>query len=97
MKQEFLEEFADFCSSLAQAVIMLLARRQIHKKKITRDSVSSLRMIFVSSSSRLLCTHQSHKYDHHGGAVRPSFGMGSMDTPDRTRRPSSKGVGRGGG
>jgi hypothetical protein len=63
MKQEFLEEFADFCSSLAQAVIMLLARRQIHKKKITRDSVSSLRMVFVSSSSRLLCTQQSHKYD----------------------------------
>jgi hypothetical protein len=32
MKQEFLEEFADFCSGLAQDVIMLLARRQIHTK-----------------------------------------------------------------
>jgi hypothetical protein len=38
-----------------------------------------------------------HKYDHHGGAVCPSYGVGSMDPPNRTRRPSSKGVGRGGG
>ena len=38
-----------------------------------------------------------HKHYHHGGAVRPSFGVGSMDPPDRTRRPSSKGVRRGGG
>ncbi len=36
-----------------------------------------------------------HKYYHHGGAVRPSFGVGSMDPLDRTRRPSSEGVGRG--
>jgi len=33
-----------------------------------------------------------HKYDHHGGAVCPSYGMGSMDTPDRTRVTSSEGV-----
>jgi hypothetical protein len=37
-----------------------------------------------------------HKHHHHGGAVRPSFGVRSMDPPDRTRRPSSEGVGRGG-
>jgi len=38
-----------------------------------------------------------HKYDHHGGAICHSYGVGSMDPPDRTRRPSSEGVGRGGG
>jgi hypothetical protein len=38
-----------------------------------------------------------HKYDHHGGAVCHSYGVGSMDPPDRTCRPSSEGVGRGGG
>jgi len=38
-----------------------------------------------------------HKHYHHGGAVRPSFGVGSIDPPDRTRRPSSEGVGWGGG
>jgi hypothetical protein len=38
-----------------------------------------------------------HKHYHHGGAVCPSFGVGSMDPPDRTRRPSSEGVGRGSG
>ena len=38
-----------------------------------------------------------HNHYHHGGAVRPSFGMGSMDPPDHTRRPSSEGVGRGDG
>ena len=30
-----------------------------------------------------------------GGAVRPSYGVGSMDPPDRTRVISSKEVGRG--
>ena len=38
-----------------------------------------------------------HKYDTHGGAVCHSFGMGSMDPPDRTRVTSSKGVRGGGG
>ena len=38
-----------------------------------------------------------HKHYHHGGAVRPSFGVGSMDPPDWTRRPSSEEVWRGGG
>jgi hypothetical protein len=28
--------------------------------------------------------HQSHKHHHHGGAVCPSYGVVSMDTPDRT-------------
>jgi hypothetical protein len=37
-----------------------------------------------------------HKYDHRGGAVCPSYGVVSMDTPDPTRRPSSEGVGGGG-
>ena len=39
--------------------------------------------------------HNNHKHHHHGGAVCPSFGVGSMDPPDRTRVNSSKGVGRG--
>ena len=38
-----------------------------------------------------------HKHYHHGGAICSSFGMGSMDPPDRTRVTSSEGVGRGGG
>ena len=48
-----------------------------------------------STKITLTTTQQSHKYDHHGGAVRPSYGVGSMDPPDRTRRPSSEGVGGG--
>ena len=50
-----------------------------------------------SMESTLHHKHTIHKHYHHGGAVRPSFGVGSMDPPDRTRRPSSEGVGRGGG
>ena len=38
-----------------------------------------------------------HKHYHHGGAVRPSFGVRSMDPPDQTRITSSKGVRRGDG
>jgi hypothetical protein len=40
-------------------------------------------------------TQPPHKHHHHGGAVCPSYGVGSMDPPDRTRRPYSKGVVRG--
>ncbi len=36
-----------------------------------------------------------HKHHHHGGAVRPSFGVRSMDPPDRTRDPLPKGSGGG--
>jgi len=36
--------------------------------------------------------HNNHKHHHHGGAVCPSYGMGSMDTPDRTSVTSSEGV-----
>ena len=48
-----------------------------------------------STESTLQCKHNNHKHHHHGGAVCPSYGVGSMDTPDRTRVTSSKGVGRG--
>jgi hypothetical protein len=30
----------------------------------------------------------SHKYHHHGGAVCPSYGVGSMDLPDPTHTTS---------
>jgi len=50
-----------------------------------------------STESTLQHKHNNHEHHHHGGAVCPSFGVGSMDPPDRTRVTSSKGVGRGGG
>jgi hypothetical protein len=37
----------------------------------------------------------SHKHHHHGGAVCPSYGVLTMDTPDRTCVTSSEGVGQG--
>ena len=37
---------------------------------------------------------QSHKYHQHGGAVCPSYGMVSMDTPNQMQLISSEGVGR---
>ena len=42
-------------------------------------------------------TQESHKHHHHGGAFCPSYGVGSMDTPDRTWVTSSEGVGQGHG
>ena len=39
-------------------------------------------------------TQQSHKHHHNGSAVCPSYGVISMDTPDRTRVTYSKGVGQ---
>jgi hypothetical protein len=50
-----------------------------------------------STENTLHHKHTIHKHYHHGGAVHPSFGVGSMDPPDRTRVISSEGVGRGGG
>jgi hypothetical protein len=40
-------------------------------------------------------TQLTHKHHHHGGAVCPSYGVVSLDTPDRTRATSSEGVGQG--
>ena len=50
-----------------------------------------------STKSTVNYKHNNHKHHHHGGAVCPSYGVGSMDPPDWTRRPSSEGDGRGGG
>ena len=50
-----------------------------------------------STKSTFNHKHNNPQHYHHGGAVYPSYGMGSMDKPDRTHRPSSEGVGREGG
>jgi hypothetical protein len=50
-----------------------------------------------STESTLQDKHNNHKHHHHGGSVCPSFGVGSMDPPDRTRVTSSEEVGQGGG
>ena len=34
----------------------------------------------------------SHKHHHHGGAVCPSYGVGSMDLPNMMQVTSSEGV-----
>ncbi len=39
-------------------------------------------------------TQLTHKHRHHGGAVCPSYGVVSLDTPDRTQATSSEGVGQ---
>jgi hypothetical protein len=39
-------------------------------------------------------TQLFHKHHHHGGAVCPSYGAVTLDTPDPTRATSSEGVGR---
>jgi len=48
-----------------------------------------------STESTLQHKHNNHKHHNHGGAVCPSYGVGSMDTPDQTRVTSFEGVGRG--
>jgi hypothetical protein len=37
-----------------------------------------------------------HKHHHHGRAVHPSYGVGSMDPPDPMQVTSFEGVGQGG-
>jgi len=48
-----------------------------------------------STKSTLQHKHNNHKHHHHGGAVCPSYGLGSMDPPNLRRVTSSKGVGQG--
>ena len=48
-----------------------------------------------STESTLHHKHNNHKYHHHGGAVCPSYGVGSMDPPDRTHVTPCGGVGQG--
>jgi len=40
-------------------------------------------------------TQLSNKHHHHGGAVCPSYGMGSMDLPGLTQVPLLKGSAKG--
>ena len=40
-------------------------------------------------------TQLSYKHHHHDGAVCPSYGVVSLDTPDPTQVTSSEGVGQG--
>ena len=60
-------------------------------EKLPSHRIPTVGIVWKSPSTP---PHQSHKHHHHGGAVCPSYGVVSMDTPDRTRVTYSKGVGR---
>ncbi len=77
---------------------------------IQLNSLTAIRVLAGTKNSRPVgfCSRNStkstfnHKHNnpqhyHHGGAICPSYGVGSMDPPDRTPLTSSEGVGRGGG
>ena len=48
-----------------------------------------------STKSTVISNTTINKHHHHGGAVCPSYGVGSMDPPNLRRVTSSKGVGQG--
>ena len=48
-----------------------------------------------STKSTITTNTTINKHHHHGGAVCPSYGVGSMDPPNLRRVTSSKGVGQG--
>ena len=50
-------------------------------------------MVGIERKSPSTPPQQSHKHHHHGGAVCPSYGVASMDTPDHKRATTSEGVG----
>ena len=67
-------------------------------KSVLAGTKTSRPVGFYSRNNMESTLHHKHnnpQHYHHGGAVHPSFGVGSMDPPDRTRRPSSEGVGGG--
>ena len=60
-------------------------------KKLPPRRIPTVGIVRKVPSTR---TQLSHKHHHHGGAVCPSYGVLTMDTPDRTRATSSEGVGK---
>jgi hypothetical protein len=48
-----------------------------------------------STKSTITTNITINKHHHHGGAVCPSYGVGSMDPPNLRQVTSSKGVGQG--
>jgi len=60
-------------------------------KKLPPRSFSTVGIVQKSPST---APQQSHKHHHHGGAVCPSYGVVSMDTPNQMQVTYSKGVGR---
>ncbi len=61
-------------------------------EKLPPCRISTVGIVWKVLSTR---TQLTHKHHHHGGAVCPSSGVVSLDTPDQTRVTSSGGVGRG--
>ena len=60
-------------------MLLLRPARRIH-------TVGIVRKVLLTRSQL------THKHHHHGGAVCPSYGVVSLDTPNRTRAFSLEGV-----
>ena len=75
------------CDLLGQIPLLGFGREQ---KKLPPRRIPTVGIVQKSPSTP---PHQSHKHHHHGGAVCPSYGVVSMDTPDWTQVTYSKGVG----
>jgi hypothetical protein len=61
------------------------------KEKLPPCRVPTVGIIRKVLSTR---TQLTHKHHHHGGALCPSYGVVSLDMPDRTRATSSERVGQ---
>jgi hypothetical protein len=70
--------------------------RNTHKGLGGNEKLPPRRILMVGIVRKVQSTRTqlSHKHHHHGGAVCPSYGVLTMDTPDRTRVTPSEGVGQ---
>jgi len=64
-----------------------------HEQKKTPCRIPTVGIVRKVLSTRTQLSHK-HQHHHHGGAVCPSYGVVSLDTPDRTQATSSEGVGQ---
>ena len=61
-------------------------------EKLQPHRIPTVGIVRKVLSTQTLLTHKHH---HHGGAVCPSYGVVTLNTPNPTRLISTEGVGRG--
>jgi hypothetical protein len=61
-------------------------------EKLPPRRIPTVGIVTKSTVDPNITNPQTHH--HHSGAVCPSYGMVSLDTPDRTRATSLEGVGQ---
>ncbi len=79
------------CAASGKAVNSFTNKGSGRNEKLLPSGISTVGIVWKVPSTTNTTIHKNH---HHGWAVRPFYGVGSMDPPDLMQDTSSEGVGQ---